>query len=290
MDRLSCNEVEELLPMFFAGSLSEPLREALKTHLEGCATCTQLFKQEHPLFRVAQDNDPVHSPLAFHLDVDLLRQFVWDAAAIEKHLFAEIERHLDQCELCRQAMDSLRALPKDANELLNPGDAPFLASIDESSLKPVPSRKISTVRTWLWNPVTAYLVAAAALIVLILHPPRTIETTKTQLIPAAIVNVEIPPVNRGSEDSLTFETPTPSAYVHFTYLIGPEPTHQYSVTIFPAGTNGVPAGRAQNSEFDSLGFAHLTALLDTGKYRFVVMDIVGRDTITIQRSIRLKLR
>lgn len=280
-EKMTCETCQESLPLLFAGTLTEKDEASIREHLEGCSECHALLNEEKALFALSRvDND--FSPLSDHPASDLLDRYVHAKPSLSPLELREIENHLPKCQLCNELVAELGKLPANLDGLMAGKQLPLIAGLEKK-----PRQKASIIdisRRIFWQPLAGYAAAAVILLTAVmLH-----QNPATQLIPT--VSGVMQPSKRGTEQIPSFESPSQQCYLNLKYYVDPEAGHQYDIEIKPESPGVLAYIIRDYRGFDSKGFATVKALLEVGKYRFVVNDIEGNDTIRTENTFELKAR
>jgi hypothetical protein len=286
MAEQGCEKVQELFPLLVNGSIVPDDRAQVEEHLRSCQICQSIYDQERPMFLLACQKHNVHSALADHPEIDSLRQFVEDAGNMSSEQADEIKTHLADCELCRDVESRLRNLPAEAASLLNEKSAPFLTNLDQSNTELAHIDPQS--KDFLRNPLVGYLVAAAAIIIVILDLAFS-PFVGTRPEPAAIVEIALPAQTRATAAPLVYTTPTAQSYLNLTVPIRPEEAHIYNLALTRLPAGKLIESRSDVRSFDPIGRTQLTVLADTGTYALTISDILANDTVKLEYRFDVQL-
>lgn len=281
-DQNKCQEIAELLPLYYNSGLEKEQMDSLRSHLEACPDCRDAYSKERVLFAIA--GSEATAGLERHADADMLDNYARDRAAIESDQRLELEAHLAKCQLCQEAVEKLAALPADLSELIPADQLPLVSELNRLS-QVTPSRSnITDLTKRIWRPMTA--VAAAAAIIIVGVTMMTYDGSE----PSAKLEVTFPAVTRTVSTPTVFETESES----FTFIgrvyVDPEENHDYSLLIRNVALDSLIFHTAPLVTFDNLGFATLELVMSPGKYELILYDILQTDSIKITRPFEIRMK
>ncbi|MDH4033798.1 MAG: hypothetical protein OEV80_08365 [candidate division Zixibacteria bacterium] len=205
-----------------------------------------------------------------------------DRDSLETAQRSEFEAHLAECQLCREAVEKLAALPSDLSGLTSTDQLPLISESDGLSLKTPSRSNITDLTKRVWRPFAA--VAAAAVIVVVSMTLMTNDGTE----PMARVEGTFPAVTRNVSTPTVFECNTESFTFAGRVYVDPEENHDYSILIRDVALDSLIFHVANLITFDSLGFATVELIMSPGLYELVLYDIVESDSITIPRPFEIR--
>ena len=278
----NCQEICELLPLYFTSGLEETQMDAIRLHLGSCPDCRDAYARERILFAVASSD--ISADLDSHPDADLLDIIARDPGTIETHQRSELEAHLADCKICREVTDKLKTLPNELADLVPSDQIPFITELDQTVGISSETTTITNLTRRIWKPLTA--IAAAAAIVIV---GLTMLTTD-QSGPIARVEGTFPAVTRTASAPTVFET----AFESFTFAgrvyIDPEENHEYSILIRDVALDSLIFLIAPLRTFDSLGFATVELIMAPGKYELVLYDVVDTDSLATTQAFDIRMK
>jgi len=101
------HRVAKLIPWYVNGSLSAEERREVDEHLAGCDECRASVDEARELVDLGRLDDDA---LLDHVQAQHLERFAGDPESLEPALSEWIGRHVESCEACRCALDTLRRL------------------------------------------------------------------------------------------------------------------------------------------------------------------------------------
>lgn len=281
-DQNKCREIAELLPLYYSSGLEKGQMDSLRLHLEACPDCRDAYSKERVLFAIA--GGETAAGLETHADADLLDNYARDRDAIESDQRSELEAHLAECQLCREAVEKLTALPANLSELITADQLPLISGLNRLS-QVTPSRSnITDLTKRIWRPFTA--IAAAAMVIIVGVTMMNYDESK----PSARVEVTFPEVTRTVSAPIVIETESESFTFAGRVYVDPEENHDYSLLIRDVVLDSLIFHTAPLVTFDNLGFATLELIMSPGKYELILYDILQTDSIKITRPFEIRMK
>lgn len=281
-DQNKCREIAELLPLYYNSGLEEGQMDSLRLHLEACPDCRKAYSKERVLFAIAGGEQA--TALERHADADLLDIYTRDRDSIETDQRSELEAHLAECQLCREAVEKLAALPADLSELIPSGQLPLISDLNRRSQETPSRSNITDITRRVWRPFTA--IAAAAVIIIVGLSMMTYDGPEQ----TARVEGTFPASTRAVPVPTVFET----EFEIFTFAgrvyVDPEENHDYSLLIRDVVLDSIIFTVAQLVTFDSLGFATCELVMSPGTYELILYDILEADSLEIVRSFEIRMK
>ncbi len=270
--------------MYFNDRLESHEAEKVKAHLDECPACRSAFAREQTLFAVA-GGDSQSSALDSHVDSDLLDQYARDPGSLEPTQRRELESHISECRLCREAVEKLAMLPDQLEALVTNEEIPTIVALDRQvSGQTATTTKLTDLTRRVWRPLTVF--AAAAIIVfvavtLVRHEPSA---------PTAEVEGLFPAMTRSLGERTVFEAETEEFTFKGRVYVDPEESHTYSIHVVDRATDSLIFGVDQVTDFDNLGFARFELALRPGQYQLILYDIIEADSLQIVQPFDIQLK
>lgn len=280
--RNKCQEIGELLPIFFKSGLKQDEAEAVRSHLESCPDCRDAYARERVLFTVASSDAAAN--LDSHLDADLLDAYSRDLHTISGSQRSELETHLSDCAICREVVEKLKTLPSELDDLMPTGGIPLITELDRTVGTTSEDVAITDLTRRLWRPLTA--VAAAAVIIIVGVTMMTYDGSE----PSARLEGTFPAVTRTVSTPTVFETESESFTFVGRVYVDPEENHDYRLQIRDVALDSLIFQVAPLVTFDSLGFATLELIMSPGTYELVLYDILDNDSLEITQPFEIHMK
>ncbi len=278
-EKMTCDSCRELLPLLYARALSDQDEDMVRDHLKGCPECREFLRQERALYVAARVTGSL-SPLADHPASQQLDRYVREKGSFSSKELREIESHLSGCTLCSELVANLGHLPAELDDLVTDEQLPLLSRLEVESKPRAGMFEIS--RALFWRPLMGYAAAAAILLVVLL----TQRTSTPPTVPT--VSGTISASSRGDDHPATFFSSGETCHLVLKYFVDPEPGHRYDFEIKPEEAGRPSLVIYGYQDFDPQGNAILKTLLEVGRYRLIISDIGGKDTVRIVKSFELK--
>jgi hypothetical protein len=278
-----CEYYQELIPLWFNDSLSEPKLASLQTHLHECRGCSRRLATERRLFAEAKTSGDELLP--DDVDSSLLDRYVFEPDSLSEREQTAIEEGIRQSPILADVLNRLRSLPPTLDELVPPEERQKLDRMDadRASRTGAGADPESIVdrrsRTWI-----GWLAAAAAVILVGVVVVRLWLGDR----PTARLDVTLPAAVRGGQE-ISFTTPASPFVLDARMYIGPEEGHRYNIELLPIRNDSVLLRLEDYQAFDQAGFADFSVPLDTGRYRVRIYDIYGGDTLLVTRPFEVRL-
>lgn len=281
-DQNKCQEIAELLPLYYNSGLEKGQMDSLRLHLEACPDCRDAYSRERVLFAIA--GSEATAGLERHADADLLDVYTRDRDSIESDQRSELEAHLAECPLCREAVEKLAALPADLSELITADQLPLISRLNRLSQVTPNRSNITDITRRAWRPFAA--IAAAAVIIIVGLTMMTYDGPEQ----SARVEGTFPASTRTVPAPTVFET----AFEIFTFTgrvyVDPEENHDYSLLIRDVVLDSIIFNVAQLVTFDSLGFATCELVMSPGEYELILYDILQTDSLKTARLFEIRMK
>ncbi len=281
-DQNKCRKIAELLPLYYNSGLEKRQMDSLRLHLEECPDCRDAYSKERVLFAIAGGEEA--SGLERHADADLLDTYTRDRDSIESDRRSELEAHLAECQLCKDAVEKLAALPADLSKLTPTSQLPLISELNLLAEETPRRSNLTDLTRRLWRPLTA--IAAAAVIIIVGVTMMTYNRPE----PSARVEVTFPAATRAVSTPIVFETETESFTFVGRVYVDPEENHVYSLQIRDVALDSLIFNVTQLVTFDRLGFATCELVMSPGTYELILYDILETDSIQITRLFDIRMK
>lgn len=284
MPRISkCREMRELFPLLFNGSLNRRESDRVELHLDECAECRSMYNTEQSLFRSAEEVAPMM--VGEHPQGTTLDNLVNSPDRLRSDEAETVLKHLGSCEICAEAVENLKKLPADMDELVA---TKHLSIIVDPAADSVPPLEIAKVTRIGWHrqarPLFAFAAAAMILIVAVYY------FQSDRQVRRARVDAIFPTITRSADSMLSFESDSGEFVLAARVHVGPETGHSYSLSLLNPISDSIIFLIESLVDFDSLGYAAFEQSLIPGRYELRVLDIERGDTITISRPFEVRLK
>ncbi len=105
------DEIATLIPWYANDTLDAEDRRRVDEHLQGCEPCRELLVHARAMAEEPVAQLDVETR---HVQSGLLLEFLESPAALDVEARDRIQRHLDVCEICRDSLAIVRALPPES--------------------------------------------------------------------------------------------------------------------------------------------------------------------------------
>jgi hypothetical protein len=274
LDKLTCKEYQEMLPLAHNQVLDESSLVNLREHLAECPACRAIEKREGDLYWLANGNQS-EQILANRVDAELMDDFARDPGSLSSEQRQTVEEYLTRFPDAAKGVDLLRKLPPTLDELMDGASLPSLERLEVSVTTPVTDIRPNTWRTW-------SVVAAAAVVVLIAVSQFAWRGDSS----IAQIEAIFPAVTRSAQ-TLEFSAESSPALVQAKVYVDPEEGHFYAAEVYAAVNDSLVFHAGRLESFDELGFAEFQVELALGRYLLKLHDVIDNDTLTTEQPFRL---
>ena len=270
--------------MYSNNRLESHEAEKVKAHLDECPACRSAFAREQMLFAIAGSDSP-SGALDSHIDSNILDRLARDPGSLDPTQRRELESHISECRLCREAVEKLAMLPDQLEALVTDEEIPTIAALHRQvSGLTATTTKLTDLTRRVWRPLTAFAAAAIVVFVavtLVRHEPSA---------PTAEVEGLFPAMTRSLGERTVFEAETEEFMFKGRVYVDPEESHTYSIHVVDRATDSLIFGVDQVTDFDKLGFARFELALRPGQYQLILYDIIEADSLQIVQLFDIQLK
>jgi len=277
-----CRKYRELFPLNYNGSLESGLSGDLRSHLQECSSCRTTYQREQPLFAMAGAEGSLGG-FDSHPDGDMLDQYVGRQNSLDAAQRAELEAHLSECRLCREACEKLAGLPEDLADLAPIDELPVMASCDRATEAAPATGEVTYITRRIWRPLAALAVAAVVVVIAVTMLDRRPSE------PSATVEVTFPVTVRDRRQPIVFEVKDGEFAIKGRLPVDPEGGHTYSLQVRTADTDSLLHRADRIVDFDELGYTWFETTMTPGVYRLTLYDVVGADSLKVVWPFELRL-